>query len=225
MSASGSPKKSPIPPETRLRELGIQLPPAPTPFGAYVPAVQAGNLLFLSGMLPTHGHEPRVLGRLGQDVDVDSARNAARIAALNAVALARQHLARIIHQACEGSERGAARSARRRESQIGGGRVNFLAVTGLDGGSETTVGANTGRGSACSPCSASEQERSPSCSGQVTPAPAVHRARERKSAAQGKARGSCTTIRRTDWRTRAATLSRRRRMVSNCCAPSSRRSA
>jgi len=92
MSASGSPKKSPIPPETRLRELGIQLPPAPTPFGAYVPAVQAGNLLFLSGMLPTHGHEPRVLGRLGQDVDVDSARNAARIAALNAVALARQHL-------------------------------------------------------------------------------------------------------------------------------------
>jgi hypothetical protein len=134
-------------------------------------------------------------------------------------------LTRIIHQACEGSERGAARSARRRESQIGGDRVNFLAVTGLDGGSETTVGASTGHGSACSPCSASEQERSPSCSGQVTPAPAVHRARERKSAAQGKARGSCTTIRRTDWRTRAATLSRRRRMVSNCCAPSSLRSA
>jgi len=92
MSASGSAKKSPISPEKRLRELGIPLPPAPTPFGAYVPAVQAGNLLFLSGMLPTHGHEPRVLGRLGKDVDVDSARNAARIAALNAVALARRHL-------------------------------------------------------------------------------------------------------------------------------------
>jgi enamine deaminase RidA (YjgF/YER057c/UK114 family) len=92
MSASGSPQRSMVSAEQRLRDLGIQLPPAPTPFGAYVPAVQAGNLLFLSGMLPTHGHEPRVLGRLGKDVDVDSARNAARIAALNAVALARQHL-------------------------------------------------------------------------------------------------------------------------------------
>jgi hypothetical protein len=78
--------------EQRLRELAIQLPPAPTPFGAYVPAVQAGNLLFLSGMLPTHGHEPRVLGCLGKEIDVDSARNAARIAALNAIALVRQHL-------------------------------------------------------------------------------------------------------------------------------------
>jgi enamine deaminase RidA (YjgF/YER057c/UK114 family) len=38
-------------PEDRLAKLGIHLPDAPTPFGAYVPAVQTGNLLFLSGML------------------------------------------------------------------------------------------------------------------------------------------------------------------------------
>ena len=39
--------------EDRLGKLGIHLPAAPTPFGAYVPAVQTGNLLFLSGMLAT----------------------------------------------------------------------------------------------------------------------------------------------------------------------------
>jgi hypothetical protein len=36
--------------EERLANLGLHLPDAPTPFGAYVPAVQTGNLLFLSGM-------------------------------------------------------------------------------------------------------------------------------------------------------------------------------
>lgn len=78
--------------EQRLRELGIQLPQPPTPFGAYVPAVQTGNLLFLSGMLPTVGHEPKVVGRLGKELDVDAGRGAARIATLNALAVAKQHL-------------------------------------------------------------------------------------------------------------------------------------
>jgi hypothetical protein len=42
--------------QDRLARLGIHLPGAPTPFGASVPAVQTGNLLFLSGMLATSGH-------------------------------------------------------------------------------------------------------------------------------------------------------------------------
>src|SRR5436309_11482104 len=42
--------------EERLAKLGIRLPEAPTPLGAYEPAVQTGNLLFLSGMLATSGH-------------------------------------------------------------------------------------------------------------------------------------------------------------------------
>ena len=42
--------------EQRLKELGVTLPAPPEPFGAYVEAVQTGNLLFLSGMLPTEGH-------------------------------------------------------------------------------------------------------------------------------------------------------------------------
>jgi enamine deaminase RidA (YjgF/YER057c/UK114 family) len=41
--------------EERLAKLGVHLPDAPTPFGAYVPAVQTGNLLFLSGILATSG--------------------------------------------------------------------------------------------------------------------------------------------------------------------------
>jgi enamine deaminase RidA (YjgF/YER057c/UK114 family) len=42
--------------EDRLANLGIHVPDAPTPFGAYVPAVQTGNLLLLSGVLATSGH-------------------------------------------------------------------------------------------------------------------------------------------------------------------------
>jgi enamine deaminase RidA (YjgF/YER057c/UK114 family) len=78
--------------EDRLAELGIQLPEAPMPFGAYVPAVQTGNLLFLSGMLATSGHAAAVVGVLGKDLDVNAGREAAHIAALNALALTRKQL-------------------------------------------------------------------------------------------------------------------------------------
>ena len=78
--------------EDRLAELGIQLPEAPTPFGAYVPAVQTGNLLFLSGMLATSGHAAAIVGVVGKDIDVNAGREAAHIAALNALALTRKQL-------------------------------------------------------------------------------------------------------------------------------------
>jgi enamine deaminase RidA (YjgF/YER057c/UK114 family) len=54
--------------EDRLAKLGIQLPDEPTPFGAYVPAVQTGNLLFLSGMLATSGHTGRDAAKSGREV-------------------------------------------------------------------------------------------------------------------------------------------------------------
>jgi enamine deaminase RidA (YjgF/YER057c/UK114 family) len=76
----------------RIQELGIQLPPPPAPLGAYVETVQSGNLLFLSGMLPVLGREPQALGRLGRDLDADEARSAVRIAALNALSAAQEHL-------------------------------------------------------------------------------------------------------------------------------------
>ena len=78
--------------EQRLQELGIQLPAAPTPFGTYVETVQTGNLLFLSGMLPAIGHEPKFIGRLGKELDVQAGRDAVRIAALNVLSATRQKL-------------------------------------------------------------------------------------------------------------------------------------
>jgi enamine deaminase RidA (YjgF/YER057c/UK114 family) len=78
--------------ELRLAATGIELPPAVTPFGTYVPAVRTGNLLFLTGMLPTVGHEPKFLGRVGKELTVEQGRSAAYAAALNALAVARKHL-------------------------------------------------------------------------------------------------------------------------------------
>jgi enamine deaminase RidA (YjgF/YER057c/UK114 family) len=75
-----------------LRELAIELPPAPTPLGAYVEAVQTGNLLFLSGMLPVVDHQPKFVGRLGKEFNTEQGRDALRIAAINALSAARQHL-------------------------------------------------------------------------------------------------------------------------------------
>jgi enamine deaminase RidA (YjgF/YER057c/UK114 family) len=78
--------------ERRLEELGIELPPPPTPLGAYVEAVQTGNLLFLSGMLPVVEHKPKFVGRLGKELDVQAGSEAVRITALNALSAARQAL-------------------------------------------------------------------------------------------------------------------------------------
>ena len=78
--------------DRRLQELGIQLPAAPTPFGSYVEAVQTGNLLFLSGMLPVVDHKPKYLGRLGKELDTEAGRDAAYTAALGALAAAKEYL-------------------------------------------------------------------------------------------------------------------------------------
>ena len=78
--------------EQRLKELGIKLPVPPEPFGTYVEAVQTGNLLFLTGMLPTEGHGAKFIGRVGAELDVEAGRKAAHLAALNALAVAREYL-------------------------------------------------------------------------------------------------------------------------------------
>jgi enamine deaminase RidA (YjgF/YER057c/UK114 family) len=78
--------------EKRLKELGVQLSAPPEPFGTYAEAVQTGNLLFLSGMLPTEGHSAKFTGRVGAELDVETGRKAAHLAALNVLAVARQYL-------------------------------------------------------------------------------------------------------------------------------------
>ena len=78
--------------EKRLKELGIELPAPPEPFGTYAEAVQTGNLLFLTGMLPTEGRAAKFVGRIGAELDVEAGRKAAHLAALNALAVARKYL-------------------------------------------------------------------------------------------------------------------------------------
>src|SRR5260221_7257941 len=77
---------------SRLDKLGIVLPAPPTPLGAYVESSDAGNLLFLSGMLPVVNRKLAVSGRLGENLSVKEGQDAARVAALNALAVAKEHL-------------------------------------------------------------------------------------------------------------------------------------
>lgn len=79
-------------PSSRVRELGLVLPMPPTPLGAYVESSDVGNLLFLSGMLPVANGKLAISGRLGDNVSVEQGREAALIASLNTLAVAREHL-------------------------------------------------------------------------------------------------------------------------------------
>jgi enamine deaminase RidA (YjgF/YER057c/UK114 family) len=75
-----------------VSELGLVLPAPPTPLGAYVESSAAGNLLFLSGMLPVADRKLAISGRLGENLSVKQGQEAARVASLNALAAAEQHL-------------------------------------------------------------------------------------------------------------------------------------
>jgi len=77
---------------SRLDKLGIVLPAPPTPLGAYVESSDIGDLLFLSGMLPVVNRKLSISGRLGENLSVKEGQEAARIASLNALAAAKQHL-------------------------------------------------------------------------------------------------------------------------------------
>jgi enamine deaminase RidA (YjgF/YER057c/UK114 family) len=76
-------------PETRLQQLGITLPVPAAAVANYVPTVQTGSLLFVSGQLPMEDGKPVVLGRLGDTVSLEDGVRAARLCALNLLAQAR----------------------------------------------------------------------------------------------------------------------------------------
>lgn len=78
--------------EDKLNELGLTLPQPPKPVATYVPAVLAGNLLFLSGVLPMQDGQLAFTGKLGRDLTVAQGADAAKVAALNALAIAKQEL-------------------------------------------------------------------------------------------------------------------------------------
>ena len=75
-----------------MQQLGIVLPNAPHPLGAYVETVQTGSLLFLSGMLPVKDGKLQYVGRLGKELDESAGRDALRTAALNALSAAKAHI-------------------------------------------------------------------------------------------------------------------------------------
>lgn len=78
--------------ESRLKELGIDLPDPPSPVGAYVAVRRSGRLLFVSGQIPLAEGKPQFLGKVGADLSVEEGRAAARLCAINALAQIRKAL-------------------------------------------------------------------------------------------------------------------------------------
>lgn len=68
--------------EQRIEELNIQLPDAPQPVAIYRPAVQVGNLLFVSGHGPNRADGTQITGKVGVELTVEEAKEAARVTGL-----------------------------------------------------------------------------------------------------------------------------------------------
>jgi len=78
--------------EEKIAELGLNLGSGPAPVANYVPAVQTGNLVFLSGQLPTKPDGSRVIGKLGADLEVQAGYDAARLCATGLLARLRDEI-------------------------------------------------------------------------------------------------------------------------------------
>ena len=81
--------------DKKLQELGITIPAALTPVANYVPFVKSGNQVFISGQLPIENGEVKYVGKLGKEISIDDGKKAARICALNLIA--------ILKNACDGN--------------------------------------------------------------------------------------------------------------------------
>jgi enamine deaminase RidA (YjgF/YER057c/UK114 family) len=78
--------------DDRLSELGIVLPHASPPAGLYTGAVKTGSLLYTAGAGPVRADGSFVTGKVGRDVDVDGAREAARLTGLQLLAVMKAEL-------------------------------------------------------------------------------------------------------------------------------------
>lgn len=72
---------------THLKNLGIELPPAPAPVAAYVPAVLQDKWLYVSGQLPLQAGLVTCKGKVGQDATLEEAYTAARLCTINALSI------------------------------------------------------------------------------------------------------------------------------------------
>jgi enamine deaminase RidA (YjgF/YER057c/UK114 family) len=78
--------------EEQLRKLKIELPPANKPSATLVPAVRAGDMLYVSGHTPRKPDGASIVGKLGQDLDVKQGQEAARLVALHVLSVVRAEL-------------------------------------------------------------------------------------------------------------------------------------
>jgi enamine deaminase RidA (YjgF/YER057c/UK114 family) len=76
--------------EQKLTQLGLALPAPPKPVANYVPVVRVGDLLFLSGVLPSRDGQLIMTGKLGQNLSIEQGKEAARVAVLNGLSIIRQ---------------------------------------------------------------------------------------------------------------------------------------
>lgn len=79
-------------PEAKLRALGLELPAPPKALASYRSCVRSGDLLFIAGQGPVRDGKVVVQGKLGAGVSTQQGYDAARLSALNALAVAKQHL-------------------------------------------------------------------------------------------------------------------------------------
>jgi enamine deaminase RidA (YjgF/YER057c/UK114 family) len=75
--------------DDRLAELGVEIPDVVKPVAAYIPAVVTGNLVYTSGQLPMASGTLLATGKVGAGVSAETARDLARVCALNALAAAK----------------------------------------------------------------------------------------------------------------------------------------
>jgi enamine deaminase RidA (YjgF/YER057c/UK114 family) len=76
-----------VTPEEKIDSMGITLPAVPKPLGSYVPFVRAGNIVYLSGILPLREGKLTKTGKVGESVTPEEAAGDARTCAVNAVAI------------------------------------------------------------------------------------------------------------------------------------------
>ena len=72
--------------ESRLKELGIQLPTPPAPVASYVPYVVTGNLVFISGQVTVSAEGLKYIGKVGAEISLEDGKEAAKLCAVNLLA-------------------------------------------------------------------------------------------------------------------------------------------
>ena len=72
--------------ESRLKDLGIQLPTPPAPVASYVPYVVSGNLVFISGQVTIAADGLKYVGTVGKELSLEDGKAAARLCAVNVIA-------------------------------------------------------------------------------------------------------------------------------------------